>query len=108
MGQDIRTTITAAGQGRGGEPVELEPRKFSPWEPGFQNERQLLCIYEDVLYQEVEGFGGAVTAAAATVFDTLAAAEQEALITAYFHPEKGLGYNLCRTHIGGCDFSAGN
>ena len=104
MGQDIRTTVTAAK----GTPVEFEPRTFSPWEPGFRNERELLCVYEDVVYQEVDGFGGAVTAAAATVFDTLAPAEQEQLITAYFHPEKGLGYTLCRTHIGGCDFSSGN
>jgi glucosylceramidase len=104
MGQEIRTTLTAAE----GTPVELEPRRFSPWEPGFQNERQLLCVYDDVLYQEVDGFGGAVTAATATVFETLSANEQEELLTAYFDPEKGLAYNLCRTHIGSCDFSAGN
>ena len=27
---------------------------------------------------------------------------------AYFHPEKGIGYNFCRTHINSCDFSLEN
>ena len=101
---DIRTTVTAAE----GTPRELEARRFSPWEPGFRNERELLCVYEDALCQEVEGVGGAVTAATAAVFDALSAAEQEQLLTAYFHPQKGLAYNMCRTHVGSCDFSSGN
>lgn len=26
----------------------------------------------------------------------------------YFHPEKSIGYNFCRTHINSCDFSLEN
>jgi glucosylceramidase len=33
---------------------------------------------------------------------------QAAILKAYFDPKEGNAYNLCRTHIGSCDFSLGN
>jgi glucosylceramidase len=57
-------------------------------------------------FQTIEGFGGALTDAAAETFFKLPVAKQEELLEAYFDPDKGIGYSLCRTHINSCDFSA--
>ena len=57
-------------------------------------------------FQTIEGFGGALTDAAAETFYKLPKDKQEEILTAYFDPEKGIGYNFCRTHINSCDFSS--
>lgn len=54
--------------------------------------------------QEILGFGGAFTEAAATVFDTLPKHAQDAVIEQYFG-SAGLGYTLGRVPINSCDFS---
>lgn len=65
-------------------------------------------VMESVTYQEIEGFGGAFTEAAASTLATLSSAAREEVIRAYFDPGNGHGYTLCRTHINSCDFSLGN
>lgn len=57
-------------------------------------------------FQEVVGIGGALTDASAETFAKLPADKQEEVLTAYYDPEKGLGYTLGRTHIHSCDFSS--
>ena len=59
-------------------------------------------------FQEIEGFGAAFTEAAAVTWRKLGAENQKRIIGAYFDPETGHGYSLCRTHINSCDFSLGN
>ena len=59
-------------------------------------------------YQEIEGFGGAFTEAAAYVFSGLPAAERRRFLRACFDTARGNGYTLCRTHMNSCDFSLGN
>jgi glucosylceramidase len=59
-------------------------------------------------FQEIEGFGGAFTEAAAVTLHKALPAQQEEILRAYFDPVQGLGYSLCRTHINSCDFSLGN
>jgi glucosylceramidase len=61
-----------------------------------------------VKYQEIVGFGGAFTDSAGSVLLKMPEAKQEEILHAYFDPEKGLGYTLCRTHINSCDFSTEN
>ncbi len=58
--------------------------------------------------QPILGFGGAFTESACHVLSRLPAAEREAVLRAYFHPQDGLGYRFGRTHINSCDFSLGN
>lgn len=65
-------------------------------------------VYEDVEYQTVEGFGGSFTEAAAVTFQKMSIEKQEEILKAYFGSDNGLGYQVCRTHIGSCDFSLGN
>ena len=57
--------------------------------------------------QEILGFGGAFTEAAASVYDKLDTEKKEEIIKAYFG-EQGNGYSMARTHINSCDFSLGN
>lgn len=86
--------------------TELPSLSFQP--DSTQQEMELINIYEDLEYQEIEGFGGALTEASAVTLAKLSPARQQEIIDAYFHPENGIGYTLCRSHIQSCDFSTGN
>ena len=57
-------------------------------------------------FQEIEGFGGALTDASAETFYQLSKENQDRILTAYFDKMEGIGYTLCRTHIHSCDFSS--
>lgn len=57
--------------------------------------------------QEIVGFGGAFTEAAAMTFKNLSADLQEQILGEYFGPE-GIGYTIGRVHINSCDFSLGS
>jgi glucosylceramidase len=59
-------------------------------------------------FQEIVGFGGAFTEAAAYALSKVSLEKRAEVIKAYFDPTDGLGYSLCRTHINSCDFSLGN
>jgi len=59
-------------------------------------------------FQTFMGIGGALTDSAAETWAKLPADKQKEIITAYFDPEKGIGYSLCRTTIHSCDFSSGS
>jgi len=58
-----------------------------------------------VKYQTILGFGGAFTDAATHVILEMPKAKQEEILRAYFDPDQGNHYTLCRTHINSCDFS---
>lgn len=58
--------------------------------------------------QQLEGFGGAFTEAAAVTWLGLPATAREQLLRDYFDREQGHGYTLCRVHMGSCDFALGN
>ncbi len=68
------------------------------------------CVFVDpeLRFQSFFGIGGAITDASAETFANLPAHKQDELITAYFDPEKGIGYSLLRTNIHSCDFSSGS
>ena len=68
----------------------------------------VIRIEPRVTYQEILGFGGAFTDSAGYVLKKMPATKQEEILRAYFDPDKGLGYTLCRTHINSCDFSTEN
>jgi glucosylceramidase len=86
--------------------TEKDPLIFLPDTSGVESE--LINIYDDLEYQEIEGFGGALTESSAVTIAKLSEAKQKEIIDAYFHPEHGIGYTLCRSHIQSCDFSLGN
>lgn len=67
-------------------------------------EEKIINIYPEISYQEVIGFGGAITESAGYSFSKLSEEKQENLIKDYFSTE-GLNYSLARISIGSCDFS---
>jgi glucosylceramidase len=83
-----------------------EPIPFREDAPGSAGEEgSLLCLYDEVKYQSILGFGGAFTEATAVNFHALTPAQREQLLSAYFDPQQGIGYNFCRLTIHSCDFS---
>ncbi|XP_049772914.1 lysosomal acid glucosylceramidase-like [Schistocerca cancellata] len=64
----------------------------------------VLSVNRSVRYQEVHGFGGAMTDAAGLNMAALSDAARENLLRAYFAPE-GLHYNMARVPAAGTDFS---
>ncbi len=68
----------------------------------------LIQVDSSKQFQQVFGFGGAVTDATAEVFARLKPDAQRAFLTAYFDPRQGLGYNVVRTTIHSSDFSSGS
>ena len=67
-----------------------------------------ILVDRSVRFQQIEGFGGAFTEAAAVTWLKLGPENRRRIIEAFFDRETGHGYNLCRTHINSCDFSLGN
>ncbi len=59
-------------------------------------------------FQTIEGFGGAFTEAAALTWHKLSPARRQEVLQAYFDPQQGHGYTLCRVHMNSCDFALGN
>lgn len=68
-------------------------------------EMRVINIYPDKQYQEMYGFGGAITETAAYNFMSLSKGQRANLAKALFDPSDGAGFNFCRTHINSADFS---
>ena len=64
-------------------------------------------LNKNEIRQEILGFGGAFTEAAASIYQKLDTERKEEIIQAYFGAD-GNGYTMGRTHINSCDFSLGN
>lgn len=79
-----------------------------PVEDDDGREWTLINIHPNIEYQEIYGFGGAFTEAAATTLDKLSKKNREKILKLYFDPIEGIGYNIGRVHINSCDFSLGN
>ncbi len=86
--------------------TDKEPLKFD--ENSSRRLPNIVAIDESKTYQEIEGFGGAFTEATAYTLSRMSPDKRAAAIKAYFHPQEGIGYTLCRTHINSCDFSLKN
>jgi len=67
-------------------------------------ERGLICVYDEVKYQSILGFGGAFTESSAYNYSLLTDAQKQEYMEAHFGTD-GLNYNFGRTHIASCDFS---
>ncbi|MDA3931412.1 MAG: glycoside hydrolase family 30 protein [Tenericutes bacterium] len=74
----------------------------------FADKGLKLTIDRNQTYQEIRGFGGAFTEAAAYTFYQMPLEKRQEVLNAYFNLESGLGYNLGRVSIHSCDFSLNN
>jgi glucosylceramidase len=99
----VRVWLTA--RDTGDRLSQKTPAAFAPLEQPDEHQPTVM-IDPSKAYQTIEGFGGALTDAAAETWAKLPAERQRELLTAYFDRDKGIGYSLCRTHIHSCDFSS--
>ncbi len=67
-------------------------------------EKGLINVYPDAQFQEIIGFGGALTEASGYNLSKINKLMADQILEDYFS-ESGLQYSFCRTHIGSCDFS---
>lgn len=85
---------------------EKDSLVFHEDQKGYKGkENCLFNIYDQVRYQEIIGFGGAMTQASAVNLMKMDDRDRKTVLKGYFDPEEGLGYSLCRTTINSCDFS---
>jgi glucosylceramidase len=75
---------------------------------GPEAEGARVCLHKAHRFQTHLGIGGAFTDAAAVNFSKLPEAKQAEVLRAYFDPDSGNAYSLCRVNIHSCDFSLGN
>lgn len=72
--------------------------------PDNNTEMAAVNIYPEIEYQTFDGFGGAITEAAAFTYSQMSEESKKKMVEAYFG-ESGTRYNIVRTHIDSCDFS---
>ena len=84
---------------------ETETLHFSHMGQPFETQ---VCVFVDPskTFQNILGFGGALTDAAAETFYKLPEASRKELMKAYYDKDKGIGYTMARTNINSCDFSS--
>lgn len=61
-------------------------------------------ILPEKKYQDIDGFGGAITESSAHLLQHLPASERQKVLQAYFSKNEG-AYNIVRLHMNSCDFS---
>jgi len=71
-------------------------------------ENQIINVYEELEFQSIIGFGGAITEASVVTAAKLSEENSNRILDAYYDQENGLGYTICRTHMNSCDFALGN
>ncbi|XP_063232548.1 lysosomal acid glucosylceramidase-like [Bacillus rossius redtenbacheri] len=90
---------------KAGERLALGMARFAPLPTlATQEKVATLRVNYDTRFQEVLGFGGAVTDSSAILTHSLSSATADSLVRSYFGDE-GIGYTFLRVPLGGCDFS---
>lgn len=77
---------------------------FKPIEVTNNESEINVIVNEDIKYQKILGFGGAITESSAYIYSLLDESQKELFLKSYYS-EEGLNYNLVRLTIGSCDFS---
>lgn len=74
--------------------------------PAYQETKNeaTIEINPEIKHQKIVGFGGALTGAVMHNVEKLSPNLQEYLYKSYFSDQSGIGYNMVRIPIGGCDF----
>jgi len=81
--------------------------KFGPASQPGETEISIF-VNPDARYQKLIGIGGAITDASAETFAKLKKDQQAEFLSAYYDPQKGIGYSFARTTIHSSDFSSGS
>ncbi|MBQ7335948.1 MAG: glucosylceramidase [Clostridia bacterium] len=71
----------------------------------LEEERNAINVYPAMEKQQILGFGGAFTEAAAYNYANLTDAAKKEFLKKYYDKASGAGYTVGRVHMGSCDFS---
>ena len=82
----------------------LTPKTPLAFTTNSTQQSNVVTINHSKTFQEIIGFGGAFTEAAALNFHLLNPTLQEQIIESYWG-EDGIGYSMGRVHMNSCDFS---
>lgn len=96
---EIRTTFGLGG-------YDQVIRRKILFEENSRTENKVINLYPEAEYETFEGFGGAVTDSAAYIYSLMSGEEKNALMEAYFSPER-MNYQFLRVPLDSCDFSLG-
>ena len=69
-------------------------------------ENRVINLYPEIAFQTFDGFGGAVTEAAGSVYLQMDENQKKTLMEAYFSPGR-MNYQFIRIPVDSCDFSLG-
>lgn len=67
-------------------------------------EEQLINLYPQVIYQQMDGFGGAITDSAAYIYSLMNPEQKKQMLDEYFG-QGTMKYRFVRIPIDSCDFS---
>lgn len=82
--------------------VSRQQRSLISWLFGAKDVE--IKVDRSTTYQNIIGFGGAFTGAVSYNLDKLSPAVQDQVYKSYYAQDTGIGYNMMRIPIGGCDF----
>ncbi|MDO4322232.1 MAG: glycoside hydrolase family 30 beta sandwich domain-containing protein [Lachnospiraceae bacterium] len=100
----MRAKIYATCAGRT-EEAGLDSSKTIEFREDIEGaENQVVNLYPEICYEAFEGFGGAVTDAAAYVYSLMDPEQKKQVMETYFSPEQ-MKYKMVRIHMDSCDFS---
>jgi glucosylceramidase len=93
-----------------GETKMMEPITGLKWKKRAEStsSTSFIAVDASTKFQEMLGFGGAFTEAAALQFAKLSPEKQEEVLKLYFDKEDGAAYEFGRVPMGSCDFSVGS
>ena len=89
-----------------GKPVQERTALAVTWEKDEPQhlESGVINLYPELTYQEIEGFGGAVTDSVGYLYAGMTQENRRRLLQEYFGPD-GMHYRFVRMHIDSCDYS---
>ena len=91
----------------GGETITEQSYETSLIPDEKRQEMNVINLYPEKEYQEIEGFGGALTESAGYALAGMSAQKQKEIVNLYYGPQ-GIGYTIGRVHMDSCDFSVDN
>ncbi len=83
-------------------------KRLSPIKPGGRLSSFNVVLDSTTLYQEMDGFGAALTGSSAYLLKNMSSSKRAELLQKLFNPSNGIGMSYLRLTIGSSDFSLGN
>lgn len=100
-GQTVDVWLT-----RGNQVSLFEQRPSLAFEPGAGTHSTKIALNAEVQYQEIDGFGAAMTDSSAwLIWNRMSVAQRDALMEQFFSPQSGIGLSFVRVPMGASDFA---